>query len=68
VTDETNGSILAVSEGEASRRLGGVSRAALRSWRSQGRGPKFVKAGRRVLYRLADLEAYLDANRVETAR
>jgi hypothetical protein len=24
-----------------------------------GRGPKFTRAGRRILYRMADLEAYL---------
>jgi excisionase family DNA binding protein len=31
----------------------------LQRWRQLGRGPKFTRAGRRVLYRMGDLEAYL---------
>lgn len=30
--------------------------------RYEGTGPKFVKAGRRILYRRADIEAWLAAN------
>lgn len=30
--------------------------------RMNGTGPRFVKEGRRVLYRLADVEAWLEAN------
>ena len=40
----------------------GVKKNTLEFWRTQGRGPKFVKVGRRVMYRVADVEAYLDAN------
>jgi hypothetical protein len=32
--------------------------------RYRGTGPKFIKRGRRVLYRWADVNAYLDANTV----
>jgi len=31
----------------------------LRGWRAQGRGPKFVKVGRLVKYRLSDVEDFL---------
>jgi excisionase family DNA binding protein len=31
----------------------------LRKWRSQGRGPKSVKLGRRVLYDKADLDQWI---------
>jgi hypothetical protein len=31
----------------------------------RGMGPKFVKIGRRVLYRWSDAYAYLDANTVQ---
>jgi excisionase family DNA binding protein len=31
----------------------------LQRWRQLGRGPKFTRAGRRILYRMADLEHYL---------
>lgn len=31
----------------------------LRYWRSQNRGPKAIKVGRRVLYRQEDLDAFI---------
>lgn len=34
----------------------------LENWRSLGRGPRYVKCGKRVRYRISDLLAYLDAN------
>jgi len=43
----------------------GVSMGTLAQWRSQRRGPPFVKIeGRLVRYRLADLEAYLASSLV----
>jgi hypothetical protein len=33
--------------------------------RYRGTGPKFIKHGRRVLYRWSDVHAYLDANTVQ---
>lgn len=51
--------ILAVSEAAASR-LMSLSPATLRSWRSQGRGPRFARLGRRIVYRLPDLRRFLD--------
>lgn len=40
----------------------GVSRSTLQSWRYSGRGPRFIKLGRMVRYRNADVDAYLSAN------
>lgn len=40
----------------------GVSVGALAQLRYTGRGPAFTKAGRQVRYRMADVQAYLDAN------
>lgn len=37
----------------------------LRVWRRRGRGPAYIKTGRLVLYRRSDLDAWLDANRVD---
>jgi predicted DNA-binding transcriptional regulator AlpA len=54
----------ALREGDASRYLG-MSRAWLRQSRMRGRGPAFIRIGRSVRYRLADLEAWLDAHRVD---
>jgi predicted DNA-binding transcriptional regulator AlpA len=39
-----------------------VQKNTLERWRSLGFGPQFVKIGRRVLYRVSDVEAYIDAN------
>jgi hypothetical protein len=54
-----------LSEAEAGAFLG-VSPHSLRDWRSRGVGPPFIKAGRRVVYRRADLEAYQANLRIET--
>ena len=35
-----------------------ISPRTLEQWRWQGRGPRFLKLGGRVLYRVADVEAY----------
>jgi excisionase family DNA binding protein len=40
----------------------GVSRSTLQSWRYTGRGPRYLKVGRLVRYRNADVEAYLRAS------
>jgi predicted DNA-binding transcriptional regulator AlpA len=40
-----------------------LSERTLERWRLTGDGPRWVKAGRRVLYRAADLEAWI-ASRV----
>lgn len=43
----------------------GFSTAYLRLCRSKGRGPAFIRVGRSIRYRVADLDAWLDAHRVE---
>lgn len=50
-----------VSTSEATFLLG-ISRASLQRLRSNGGGPRFVKLGKRkVAYRMADLEEWLDS-------
>lgn len=53
---------------EAAKLLGGLHPLTLAAWRSQGRGPPYVKLGDRpkspVRYRRADLEKYLANGRV----
>ena len=39
----------------------GLSPSTLNKWRVQGKGPRFVKMGRSVSYREADLDYWLDA-------
>lgn len=49
---------LAVSSKDAARRLD-VSLRFLEGLRKNGKGPKYRKVGSRVIYRLADLDAWL---------
>jgi len=52
---------------EAASRLG-LSASTLNKWRTQGRGPQFVKLGRSVCYRTADLDSWLqDQTRSSTS-
>jgi excisionase family DNA binding protein len=44
----------------------GLSPATLETMRSKGRGPKFVKLGTAVRYRLSDLDEYLSARVVQS--
>lgn len=44
----------------------GLSVQALALMRHEGNGPAYVKLGRRVRYRMSDVEAWLDANTVKT--
>lgn len=64
-----NTSALAVAANEAAAMLG-VSPRTLANWRTQGIGPAFIRVGAvhsRTLYRLDDLHAWLERNRVETS-
>ena len=38
-----------------------MSPRTLERWRLNGQGPRFIKVGRRVAYRLDAIEQYLDA-------
>ncbi|UNK50555.1 helix-turn-helix domain-containing protein [Lysobacter sp. S4-A87] len=60
-----------LSEGQAAQFLFGGDDASvhtLRYWRAAGRGPTYHKVGVRVLYNLTDLEAFVQAGRVEPRR
>lgn len=43
-----------------------VSRSWLEKARLQGRGPRYIRCGARVLYRISDLDAFLAGATVET--
>jgi hypothetical protein len=51
-------------DASAAGRLIGLRVGTLAKMRCMGGGPVFVKAGRRVLYRRADLLAWVNARRV----
>ncbi len=60
---------MVVTEAEAAKILS-VSRAALRRWRREKRGPSFLRVERCIRYRAEDLRAYLEqcAARAEAGR
>ena len=39
----------------------GLKRTTLEAWRCRGGGPQFVKLGRLVKYRRADLDAFIES-------
>ena len=41
------------------------AREKLAQWRHKGRGPAFYRLGRKIIYRGADLNAWMAQNRVE---
>lgn len=53
------GALETMSTKQAGRLLG-LSHRTLEDWRLKGLGPRFLKLGRRVRYRLADIAAYQD--------
>ncbi|MDQ7830479.1 helix-turn-helix transcriptional regulator [Desulfolutivibrio sp.] len=50
---------------EAAQYLG-LSPGTLEVWRCKGRGPRYSKLGKRVVYDPADLDAYLAEHKVFT--
>ncbi len=42
----------------------GISRKSLANWRSQGKGPKYLKLGRMVLYPQNEFENWLKRNAI----
>jgi hypothetical protein len=52
---------LAVRSDQAARILS-LSTSTLRSWRRQGRGPRFARLGRRVVYPIAALKEFIGEN------
>lgn len=53
---------------DASMFLGGIPVATLQWWRATGRGPRYVKIGRRVFYRQAHLAEFLAAGERQPER
>ena len=44
-----------------------LSPQTLRNWRTQCRGPVYIKAGRAIRYAMEDLRAFMEQNRVTNA-
>lgn len=51
------------NEKEAASVLG-LGIQTMRNWRFTGKGPAYLKLGRRVVYCLEDLQTYMNKNRI----
>lgn len=60
-----SGTTFLTPEEVAERYRGSVSVGTLRNWRAMKIGPSFVKIGKAVLYRVDELEAWDERNRVQ---
>lgn len=46
---------------EAAEYLGGLEKNTLEGWRIKGIGPRYIKVGRLVRYRITDLDEYIES-------
>lgn len=46
---------------EASKYLGEIPATTMQWWRTKGRGPRYVKLGRKVYYRRSQLDEFIAA-------
>ena len=44
-----------------------IARATLEKWRREGKGPPYIKLGKRVVYRASAVEAWLEEQTVGAA-
>ena len=54
------------SNNEAAEYIG-THPTTMPTWRNRGKGPAFIRLGRKIAYALEDLDAWLAANRTEPA-
>jgi predicted DNA-binding transcriptional regulator AlpA len=57
-----------LSEHEVSDILAKLSLRTLRRWRQEGRGPAYVKVGRKVMYRPSDVQAWIDEHTIRRGK
>jgi len=67
MSDQTDTKSRLLDTKSASAYLGGVVAAnTLRRWRSEGKGPKYVKLNHRIGYRPEDLDTWIEEKTVTT--
>jgi len=54
-------------EDGAARYSGRIPATSFKKWRAEGKGPKYYVVGRRVLYHIRDLDAFLSREVRQTA-
>jgi hypothetical protein len=54
-----------LTEAEATNFLGLKNRQTLANWRHLRKGPAYCRVGRRIIYRIEDLDSYIHSRRVD---
>jgi hypothetical protein len=54
-----------LNEEQAANYIGLKNRQTLANWRYMRKGPAYCRVGRRIIYRLEDLDAYLNSRRID---
>jgi len=62
----TNGNGI-LTEAEAAQMIAGLKPQTLSKWRLRHRGPKFLKLGGKVRYRVTDIQAWMDSCLIDPA-
>jgi Helix-turn-helix domain len=56
--------VVAMVEAQAAAEMLGVQVSTLAAWRCRKKGPPYLKVGKGVRYRVADLNAWIEASRI----
>ena len=54
-----------LTETQAAEYLSLQNKQTLANWRHMRKGPAYCRVGRRIIYRLEDLDAYLNTHRID---
>lgn len=65
--DATLGPTEVVDQDAAAHYLGDLPVRTLESWRYRNTGPAYFRVGRRIRYRVADLDSWLEEQRITPA-
>ncbi len=63
---ETQGRPLYVSRSEVGKYFAGLNKKTLANLLSEGRGPTAYRSGRKIYYKVSDLEAWLTQSPIKT--
>ena len=65
---DLNTLVALVGQRRAAEILGGISERTLERWRLEGRGPRFVRVGRRVMYEPSALADFIRRHSMTSTR
>lgn len=66
MSNERNEKPIMCARAKVSQYFSGLSPKTLANWSCEKRGPQFFKVGRKVFYKLSDLEEFMTQNPIQT--